>query len=309
VLLHSLKVFLSVANEKSFSRAAEKMLRTQPAISLAVQRLEAELEEKLIDRSAKELLLTDAGKIVLEFARRFENLESDMYNSLAELRDNSSGRLTIGANESTSLYLLSHIEQYRQLYPKVKVQVRRSLSSKVPTQLLDGDLELGLISYDPSDERIISTVIYTDRLAFVVSPQHRLAGRQDVSISELGMETFIAHNVLSPYREIVLREFQRHRVPLNMDVEMPTVETIRRLVQRNKGVAFLPKMCVEQEIESGALSEVRVRELNVERKIRLVFPAKRALSHAAKAFLELVDRDAAAAATKAAEDFAAIAAG
>lgn len=271
------------------------MLRTQPAISLAVQRLEAELEEKLIDRSAKELLLTDAGKVVLEFARRFENLEADMYNSLAELRDNSSGRLTIGANESTSLYLLNHIEQYRRQYPKVKVQVRRSLSSKIPAQLLDGDLELGLISFDPGDERIVSTVIYTDRLVFVVSPQHRLAAKLEVSISELGMETFIAHNVLSPYREIVLREFQRHRVPLNMDVEMPTVETIRRLVQRNEGVAFLPKMCVEPELEAGLLKEVRVKELNVERKIRLVYPARRAMSHAAKAFLELVDRDAAAA--------------
>ncbi|WP_031499556.1 LysR family transcriptional regulator [Bryobacter aggregatus] len=294
MLLHSLKVFLSVANEKSFSRAAEKMLRTQPAISLAVQRLEAELEEKLIDRSAKELLLTDAGKIVLEFARRFENLEGDMYNSLAELRDNSSGRLTIGANESTSLYLLNHIEQYRRLYPKVKIQVRRSLSSKIPVQLLDGDLELGLISFDPGDERLVTTVIYTDRLVFVVSPEHRLASRTEVPITELGMETFIAHNVLSPYREIVLREFQRHRVPLNMDVEMPTVETIRRLVQRNEGVAFLPKMCVDPEIETGVLREVRVKELNVERKIRLVYPARRALSHAAKAFLELVDQDAAA---------------
>lgn len=292
MLLHSLKVFLSVANEKSFSRAAEKMLRTQPAISLAVQRLEAELEEKLIDRSAKELLLTDAGRIVLEYARRFENLESDMYNSLAELRDNSSGRLSIGANESTSLYLLGHIEQYRHQYPKVKVQVRRSLSSKIPSQLLDGDLELGLITYDPADERIVSTVIYTDRLAFVVSPEHRLAQRGEVTITDLGMETFIAHNVLSPYREIVLREFQRHRVPLNMDVEMPTVETIRRLVQRNEGVAFLPQMCVEQEISAGSLKEVKVKELNVERKIRLVYPARRALSHAAKAFLDLVNRDA-----------------
>ncbi len=304
MLLHSLKVFLSVANEKSFSRAAEKMLRTQPAISLAVQRLEAELEEKLIDRSAKELLLTDAGKVIVEFARRFENLEAEMHNSLAELRDNSSGRLTIGANESTSLYLLNHIEQYRRQYPKVKVQVRRSLSSKIPAQLMDGDLELGLISFDPGDERIVSTVIYTDRLVFVVSPNHRLASRPEVSISELGMETFIAHNVLSPYREIVLREFQRHRVPLNMDVEMPTVETIRRLVQRNEGVAFLPKMCVEPELEAGLLREVRVKELDVERKIRLVYPAKRALSHAAKAFLELVDKDAAAAVTVA--DLAAI---
>jgi DNA-binding transcriptional LysR family regulator len=102
------------------------------------------------------------------------------------------------------------------------------------------------------------------------------------------METFIAHNVLSPYREVVLREFQRHRVPLNMDVEMPTVETIRQMVQRNEGVAFLPKMCVDAEIERGLLREVQVEELSVERKVHLVYPARRALSHAARAFLEVV---------------------
>ncbi len=287
--LHPLRVFLSVANEKSFSRAAEKMLRTQPAISLAIQRLEKELGEKLIDRSAKDLLLTDAGRIVLDYARRFENLERELETALTELRDNSAGRLIIGANESTSLYLLKQIQAYRHLYPKVKVQVRRSLSSRIPAQLVDGDLELGMLSFDPADDRLVSIVIYTDHLAFVVSPQHRFADRHAVSITELGMENFIAHNVLSPYREIVIREFQRHKVPLNMDVEMPTIETIRKLVQRNEGVAFLPRMCVEQELEQETLREVRVGELNVERKIRLVFPARRALSHAARAFLELFD--------------------
>lgn len=286
--LHSLKVFQTVANEKSFSRAAEKLLRTQPAVSLAIQRLESELRERLIDRSGKELLLTDAGKIVFDFSRRFENLELEMSNALAEMRDNSSGVLTVGANESTSLYLLQHIVNYRRLYPKVKVRVRRSLSSKIPGQLIDGELELGVISYDPDDERLHSQVIYTDHLAFVVSPDHRFAQRGVVSISELGMETFIAHNVLSPYREIVLREFQRHRVALNMDVEMPTVETIRLMVARNEGVAFLPKMCVEQEIEKGLLCEVRIEELTVERKVHLVTPRRRALSHAARAFLEVV---------------------
>jgi len=105
---------------------------------------------------------------------------------------------------------------------------------------------------------------------------------------ELGMETFIAHNVLSPYRAVVLKEFQRYKVPLNMDVEMPTVETIRKMVQRNEGVAFLPRMCVEQDVEQDVLREVKVAELKVDRNIRLVYPARRSLSHAAKAFLELV---------------------
>ena len=284
---YPLQVFLTVSTEKSFSRAAERLLRTQPAVSLAVQRLEHELGEKLIDRSAKELLLTDAGRIVLDYARRFENLEAELQNALAELRDNSAGRLIIGANESTALYLLRQIEQYRRLYPKVKVQVRRCLSSRIPAQLIDGDLELGLLTYDPDDDRLVSKVIFTDHLAFIVSPGHRFAKRDSISITELDMETFIAHNVVSPYRDVVLREFQRHKVPLNMDVEMPTVETIRRMVQRNQGVAFLPRMCVEQEVEQGILCEVEVRELRVERKIRLVYPARRAPSHAAKAFLEL----------------------
>jgi DNA-binding transcriptional LysR family regulator len=286
--LYPLKVFLTVATERSFSRAGEKLLRTQPAISLAVQRLEHELGEKLLDRTGREMILTDAGRIVLEFCRRFEKLEREMENSLAELRDMASGRLVIGANETTSLYLMQHIVSYRRQYPKVKVQVRRSLSSRVPAQLIDGDLELGVITYDPEDDRLESRVIFSDHLCFIVSPAHRFAHRESVSIRELGMETFIAHNVFSPYRDIVLKAFQRAKVPLNMDVEMPTVETIRKMVARNEGVAFLPKMCVEHDFEQGTLKEVRVEELSMERKIRLVYPARRALSHAARAFLEIV---------------------
>lgn len=288
--LYPLKVFLTVATERSFSRAGEKLLRTQPAISIAIQRLESDLKEKLIDRTGRELLLTDAGKVVLDYARRFQHLEGDLENALRELKDNYAGRLSIGANESMSLYLIQHIERYRRIFPKVKIQVRRSESSKIPSQLLDGELELAVISYDPSDDHILSEVIYTDRLTLIVSPVHRFANRTEVSITELDMETFIAHNVLSPYREAVLREFQRYKVPINMDVEMPTIETIRRLVQDNEGVAFLPRMCVEQEMKQNLLREVKVKELNLERKIRLVYPARRVLSHAAKAFLEVVKR-------------------
>jgi DNA-binding transcriptional LysR family regulator len=286
--LYPLQVFHTVATEKSFSRAAEKLGRSQPAVSLAVQRLESVLGERLLDRTGREILLTDAGRIVLDYAHRFDNVQRELETALEELRGNAAGRLAIGANESTTLYLLKHIQRYRRLYPKIKVQVRRSLSSKIPGQLIDGDLELGVISYDPDDERLTSTVIYIDHLAFVMSPKHRFAGRESVSIRELDMETFIAHHVLSPYREKVIKEFQRHKVALNMDVEMPTVEAIRKLVQRGEGVAFLPRMCVEQELEQGTLREVTVEELSVERKIHLVHPARRGLSHAAKAFLEVV---------------------
>jgi DNA-binding transcriptional LysR family regulator len=286
--LHTLQVFRAVATEKSFSRAAARLSRTQPAVSMAVQRLEAEVGEPLIDRGGKQLRLTDAGQVVVDFARRFDNLRSELDVALAELRDQGAGRLSIGANESATLYLLPLITRYRQQYPRVKVQIRRSQSSKIPVEILEGDLEMGVISYEPTDDRLVSRTIYIDHLACVMSPQHRLARRRTISIADLGSETFIAHSVVSPYKEVVLREFERLKVPLRRDVEMPTVEAIRKMVQRNQGVAFLPRMCVEEEIAQGVLREVLVSELQTERKIRLVYPAGRTLSHAARAFLALL---------------------
>ena len=283
-----LQLFETVAEERSFSRAGQKLFRSQPAISLAVKRLEADLGMLLIDRSTRTLHLTDAGREVSGYAKRFLALERKMRLALSELRDLRAGKLTIGANESTALYLLRHVEAFRERHPGIHVELRRSLSSRIPEAVLEGSLELGAISYDPGDPKLRIHRLYDDRLTFVVSPEHRLAARRQISIEELGQEIFIAHNVVSPYRARVIETFRRHQVPLNMAIEMPTIETIRRLVQRNLGVAFLPKMCVEQQIRSAALCEVAVRELGMERTIRIVYPARRTLSQASRAFLQLI---------------------
>ena len=284
-LLH---LFETVAEEGSFSRAGQKLYRSQPAISLAIKRLEEDLGTRLIDRTSRTLHLTDAGREVSAYAKQLLAIERKMRVALSELRDLRAGKLVIGANESTALYLLGHVETYRLRHPGIRVELRRSLSSQIPEAVLAGSLELGAISYDPSDPRLRAFRLYRDRLTFVVSPAHRFAGRVRVGIGDLGKETFIAHNVVSPYRARVIEAFRRHQVPLNMEIEMPTIETIRRLVQRNLGVAFLPKMCVERQIDSGALREVEVEELSLERTIRVVYPARRSLSQASLAFLELV---------------------
>ena len=287
--LSQLTIFLTVASEKSFSRAAQKLMRTQPAISLAVQRLEAELGEKLVDRSLKDGTLTDAGRIVYGYALKFENLRREMTNALTELRNKYTGKLIIGANESGALYLLTPIHKFRQLYPGVKVEVRRSLSRNIPNEVLDNSIDLGVVSYKPGDRNLQTVVIYNDAVAFIIYPEHPFAKRKQISIRDLGSETVIAHNIASPYRQIVLEAFQKYQVQLNMDIEMPTVETIKKMVQSKMGVAFVPRMCVQSELAAGQLVEVPVRELQVARKIHLVHPAHRHLSHAARAFLELVE--------------------
>ena len=285
-----LQLFETVAEERSFSKAGQRLFRSQPAVSLAVKRLEGELGVQLIDRTSRSLHLTDAGRAVSGYAKRFLALDREMRLALEELRDLRSGKLTIGANESAALYLLGHVEAFRRRHPGIHVELRRSLSSRIPEAVLEGALELGAISYDPGDPRLRIFRLYDDRLTFVVSPRHRLARRREVSIRELGEEVFIAHNVVSPYRARVIESFRKHQVRLNMAIEMPTIETIRRLVQRNLGVAFLPKMCVERQILAGTLREVAVQELGMERTIRLVYPARRSLSQASRAFLKLVGR-------------------
>jgi DNA-binding transcriptional LysR family regulator len=286
--LYTLKVFMTVATERSFSRAAEILLRSQPAITQAVQKLEREFGEQLLDRTARDLTLTDSGRLVMGFCHRFENLERELWDAYAELRDVAAGRLVIGASETTSFYLMPHLVSFRERYPKVKVQVRRSRSARLPAQVIDGDLEFGVVTHDPEDSRLESCVVCKDRLVLVLSPQHPLANREVVSIQDLGEESFIVHNVISPYHDVVASAFQKAKVALNMDIEMPTVDTIRMMVSRNRGVAFLPRVCVEQDLEQGLLKEVKVRELKVEREVRLVFPSCRVLSHAAKAFLYIV---------------------
>ncbi len=286
-----LGVFYTVVNERSFTRAAEKLFRTQPAVSLAVQRLEAEVGEPLLDRSGRDLFLTEAGKLVFEAARQQDNLQRSLSNQLGELKNKATGRLAIGANESMTLYLLPHLSRFRRAYPKVKLVVQRSRSGEIPDRLLAGDVDYGVISYRVDDERFRSQVLYTDHLALVVAPTHKLGKKSGVALKELEKETFIAHNVASPYRDAVIKAFQHAKVPLNMDIEMPTVESIRRMVQAGEGIAFLPRMCVDQDIRQGVLKEVQVKELRLERKIFLVSVAKRPMSHAAKAFLDLVGKE------------------
>lgn len=286
-----LNVFLTVMEEKSFTRAAEILGRTQPAITQAIQRLEMDLGETLIDRSGRELAFTDAGRLVFESARRQENMQRELMTQLGELRNKALGRLVIGANESMILYLLPHLIRYRNAYPKVKLVVQRCRSSEVPELLLAGDVDFGVVSYLTGDERFHSHVLYVDHLSCVVAPGHRLAEKEILFIRDLGAETFVAHNVASPYRDAVVKAFQEQKIPLNMDIEMPTVESIRRMVQSGLGVAFLPRVCVDQDLRTGILKEIPVSELQLERKIYLVSVDKRPLSHAAEAFQELMKKE------------------
>jgi len=139
-----------------------------------------------------------------------------------------------------------------------------------------------------------SVVVYRDELELVVNPKHPLAGAGEVSIRQLGAQNFIAHNIPSPQRQKVIDTFKRHKTPLRMGVELPSLEAIKRFVEMGNGVALVPGLSVRAELASGALVRVRVKELQLERRLRLVYRRQASLSHVAVAFLKVVEAYAAA---------------
>ena len=287
--LSQLEVFLSVAREGRFSRAAEKLYRTQSAVSQTIRKLEEELGEPLFDRSSREGVLTDAGRTLKEYAEKLLNLRNDAQEALAELRELQKGKLAIAANEFTALYLLRVLAEFRRLHPMIKITVLRSLGSRIPDDLLRHTVEMGMLTYDPEETRLRSIVVYLDELTFVVPPTHPLASEKQVSIRQLGTEVFVAHIVSSPYREKVIAVFRRHKTPLHMDVELPTLQAITRFVAMGNGVALVPQIAVESELARGELVSIAVRELRVHRKLRLVYRREGSLSHAARAFLQVAE--------------------
>jgi len=223
--LNQLETFLAVAEERSFSKAAVRLHRTQPAVSQVIRKLEASVGETLFDRAARDGALTAAGVLLRDYALRLLALRT---------------------------------------------------------------FELGVISFRPDPVQFRTIAVYGDSLALIVNPSHPLARAERVSINDLGNEMFIAHNVASPLRQKVIEAFQRYRTPLNMGIELPTIEAIKRFVAMGNGVALVPHLTVARELETGDLVRVPVDELETRRVLRLVHRRQASLSYAAMAFLRTV---------------------
>src|SRR5215472_4819422 len=286
--LSQLETFLAVAEERSFSRAAARLRRTQPAVSQVIRKLEQDVGELLFDRAARDGSLTAAGTLLRDYALRLMALRREATSALDELKSLERGHLHLAANEYTCMYLLPAIDSFRRACPQINVTVHRMLASRIPDELNLRTFEMGMISFRPDPEAFRTIAVYGDTLKLIVSPGHPLASADRVSINDLGSEVFIAHNVASPLRRRVIETFQRYRTPLNMGIELPTIEAIKRFVAMGNGVALVPHLTAAREFETGELVAVNVPELELKRVLRLVHRRQGTLSYAATAFLQTV---------------------
>jgi DNA-binding transcriptional LysR family regulator len=282
--LQALNIFLAVAHERSFSRAAAKVHRTQPAVSQAVRRLEADLGEELIDRSSKSGALTDAGKVLQNYGQRLIRLAEETESVMRDLRDLRRGRVLIGANEAAVHTLLPLMGRFRQRHPHIAIDVRRVPARQIAVEVQQGSLDFGALTFRPSEAGLLEVAVGSDELVLLVPPSHSFASHKQVTMEDVGTQAIVAHNDPSPARERVLRLFEQHHIALNMVIALPSLDGIKRAVELGMGVALLPRRCAVTELASGRLVALPVA--GVSRRRQLTIVCRRAhRSHAANAFL------------------------
>ena len=286
--LADLKAFVTVAEERSFSVAARRLHRTQPAVSQAIRRIEEDLGDRLFDRSSRNGTLTEAGVLLLDHARRLIRMAAETEAALRELQQGRRGRVVIGANEAAVHSLLPLLRDYAAAHPDVTLEVRRVPSRRIAAELLDRSMDFGVQTFAPAERGLQAIPLGSDELVMLASPGHPLAARKRVSLRDVGRQVVIAHNDPSPTRERVLRLYERRHEAINIQVSLPSLDGIKRAVEMGLGVAVLPRRCALTEIERGDLVAVAIPELKGARVVRLVFRRAGELSRAAAAFLQLV---------------------
>jgi len=286
--LQDLHAFVTVARERSFSVAARRLHRTQPAVSQAIRRIEDELGDRLFDRTSRNGALTEAGTLLLDHAQRILRMTAEAEAAVRELQQVRRGRVVIGANEAAVHSLLPFVRDYTAGHPQVSIDVRRVPSRRIATELLDRSIDFGVMTFLPDERGLQSIALGGDELVMLAHPKHPLAARKRVSIGEVGRQVVIAHNDPSPTRDRVLRLYERKHAAINIQVSLPSLDGIKRAVEMGVGVAVLPRRCALTEIERGSLVAVKVPELKASRLVRFVFRRTGELSHAAAAFLQLV---------------------
>ncbi len=284
--LPELRVFLTVAAERSFSAAARKLHRTQPAVSQAIRRLEEALGERLFDRSSKDGRLTEAGRVLQGYAERLLRLAEETEAAVRELQDLRRGRVLIGANEAGVHALLPVFERFRKAHPQVFIDVRRVPARQIATQVLEGSLDFGVLTFAPAERGLAAVPLEPDELVLLAHPAHPLARRRSVTLADLADHPIIAHNDPSPARERVLQLFEQRHAPVDIRMALPSLDGIKRAVEMRLGVALLPRRCALTEITRGQLAAVRLPDpLRRPRLVRVVYRKAGELSHTAAAFL------------------------
>ena len=289
--LLQLEHFLAVAEEGTFTRAATRVCRSQSAVSQSVKKLEEAIGVPLFARDMPELSLTEAGRAMVERARRMLSLRDDAIRQVGELRNLTTGSLAIAAHESAALYLLpGPLRRYFERFPRIKIGIHRRRLDEIARQVMDREFDIGFVKDEPAFQELRSVLIYSDYMILIASPRHALVARPKVQVRDLGSESFMMHHVCVATEQKILRLFESHSTHCNIAAELWSFESIKHFVQQDVGLAFVPRITVLQELAAGTLVEVPLEGLDMPRRIFMVFRNRGYVSDSAQQFIDVMGR-------------------
>ncbi|GIM44864.1 LysR family transcriptional regulator [Collibacillus ludicampi] len=288
MLDYHLLVFTTVAEKKNFSRAAEALNLTQPAISLQIQTLEEHYGVRLFERSNKRVELTRAGEILYDYAIQILGLHNEAQQALNDLIGLVTGRLVIGASLTIGEYVLPRLlATYTQMYPKVSVEVFIGNTEEIAEHALSNMIDVGLVEGPVIKKRLLITPFMDDELMLIVPSNHRLSAYSYVELNDLSNEIFILREAGSGTR-FVMDELL-HELPFEPKkmIQLGSTQSIKEAVEAGLGISFISKWTIRKELSLGTLNALRVKNHELKRQFSILYKENQFQSRAVTEFIQL----------------------
>ena len=282
-----LRTFMEVSRLRSFSRAAEKLNVTQPAISAQIRTLENEVGARLFDRDGGKVTFTAAGKVFEPFAEHCLQCHNHIMVTVGELHRTPRGEISVSANEATSLYVLPVVfAQFKRQHTRVGLSIVRADRLKTVELVLNREVDFGVVSLPVKDARLTVDTLHRDDVVLVAPPNHPLAARESVKVAEL-----LTQSLLLPkqgrQRELIEDLFRSNDVQPRIAMEVESSELLKRFIVAGLGIGFLPRSNVQEDAKNGSLRIIRVEGVRLHRELALIYRKDKTLTRAAHVFLEI----------------------
>jgi len=282
-----LETFLEVARLSSFSRAAEKRFRTQPAISAQIRALEDEIGAKLLDRSGGKVSLTGAGKAFQKYAEDAIQARRAVVTAMAEMERVPRGEIVVGANEGTCLHVLPEVfSEFKKQYPGVSVNINRLESAGILSGVIDNSVDFGVVSLPVNDNRLTVVSIHRDELVIITPPRHPLSKAKSATLADASQYPLLVPEA-GHTRDAIEQYFHERKLKLNVSMELDSSELLKRFVAADVGIGFIARSNVLEDVRAGVLVALPIADATIRRDLALVFRKDKALSRAALAFIDI----------------------
>ena len=287
--IESLKVFCDLAETGSFTKAAHINGVTQSAVSQQITSMERQFKSLLIERSKKEFRLTREGQVLYEFSKQIVQTYQGLHSRLQEIKELISGTVRVAAIYSIGLHdLPPYIKQYMKAYPTVNVHVEYQHAERVYEDVVSNVVDLGLVAFPWKHAQVEIVPLGNDPMVLICSPQHRLAKSKRVKVQAVAREEFIAFEPGIPSRKAIDKVLKEHGITVCPVMEFDNIETVKRAVEIESGVAIVPRTTVVQEVAKQTLAQVEFEDANFERQMAIIYKKNKVLSPAMKQFIAVL---------------------